>query len=128
MSWWKARSTNAQAPKRIRAADRTAIHGQRQAVRLNAWKLVLLVVGALCGTTSWVSSGSDVDLVALAAAMAFGTSLTIEVRQLSQRPDHRWYKARAGAESVKTLAWKYAVGGEPFGINQSVVDDDFLGR
>jgi SMODS and SLOG-associating 2TM effector domain 3/SMODS and SLOG-associating 2TM effector domain 1 len=115
-------------PSAYRAADRTAIDGQRKALHLNAWKLVLLLVAAACGAASWTLAGSRIDLLALLAALAFGLSLVVEVWLLSQRPDRRWYKGRAGAESVKTLAWRYAVGGEPFTSGDPAADDEFLAQ
>jgi hypothetical protein len=33
---------------------------------------------------------------------------------LQQRPERKWYDGRAAAESAKTLAWRFAVCGEPF--------------
>jgi len=115
-------------PSAYRAADRTAIDGQRKALRLNAWKLVLLLVAATCGATSWTLAGSGIDVLALLAALAFGLSLVAELWLLSQRPDRRWYKGRAGAESVKTLAWRYAVGGDPFSSGDPAADDEFLAQ
>jgi len=38
---------------------------------------------------------------------------------LATRPARSWYQSRAVAESVKTLAWRYAVGGEPFSLDRS---------
>jgi hypothetical protein len=35
---------------------------------------------------------------------------------LRDQPQRVWYEARAAAESVKTLSWRYSVGGEPFNI------------
>lgn len=47
------------------------------------------------------------------------------------RHDRLWYEARAAAESTKTLAWRYAVGGEPFRVdltNQEEADRLFVER
>ena len=38
-----------------------------------------------------------------------------EILLLVLRPERDWYAGRALAESAKTLAWRYAVGGDPFG-------------
>jgi hypothetical protein len=35
----------------------------------------------------------------------------------TEQPATTWYRGRAGAESIKTLAWKYAVGGDPFELD-----------
>ena len=33
------------------------------------------------------------------------------------RADEKWWNGRAGAESVKTLSWRYVVGGKPFELS-----------
>ena len=38
--------------------------------------------------------------------------------------EKKWYNSRAIAESIKTLAWKYSVGGEPFDIDKDQVEVD----
>ncbi len=58
----------------------------------------------------------------MAAAGAMGFALVIEVYLVTARPDRRWYEARSAAESAKTLAWRYQVGGEPFGIKAEKTD------
>jgi hypothetical protein len=45
-----------------------------------------------------------------------GMALVVEVYLLTERPDRRWYESRAAAESAKTLAWRFAVAGQPFGV------------
>src|SRR5690606_34372564 len=46
--------------------------------------------------------------------LLFAGALLVEGILWKSRPDKTWYDARAIAESAKTLAWKYAVRGEPF--------------
>jgi hypothetical protein len=36
--------------------------------------------------------------------------------------NHRWYQSRAIAESVKSLTWRYAVGGLPFPLSMNAAD------
>lgn len=58
-------------------------------------------------------------------------ALIVRFIRVSTKPEKLWYEARAVAESVKSIAWRYAVGGEPFEKTQSVaalnaiVDDRF---
>ena len=61
-----------------------------------------------------------------AFAIAFGLAL----RLATERPMDNWYEGRAGAESTKTLAWRYAVGGDPFpiGLPGTQVDELFETR
>jgi hypothetical protein len=58
-------------------------------------------------------------------------ALVVEVFLLRTRPERTWYEGRAAAESVKTLTWRYAVGGDPFGIDRRSpreIDELFLQR
>ncbi|HRD27726.1 MAG TPA: DUF4231 domain-containing protein [Caulobacter sp.] len=41
-------------------------------------------------------------------------ALTLLVLRTVLKPEQRWYQARALAESVKTTAWKFAMGARPF--------------
>lgn len=58
-------------------------------------------------------------------------ALLVRFYRVFSKPEKMWYEARAVAESVKSIAWRYAVGGEPFEIAQSdaalraIVDDRF---
>ncbi|MBX6381773.1 MAG: DUF4231 domain-containing protein [Microbispora sp.] len=102
-------------PALYRAADRTAVVNQRRLLTATSIRLSSLVTAAVCGAFSLVVG--RLDLTAIIAAGAMGVALVTEVYLLTTRPDRRWYEARAAAESAKTLAWRYLVGGEPFGID-----------
>ncbi|MEV7013600.1 DUF4231 domain-containing protein [Streptosporangium sp. NPDC051022] len=102
-------------PALYRSADRTAITSQRRLLTATGIRLVLLMLAAFCGSFSFPPSGPNVT--AMIAAAAMGVALVTEVYLLTTRPDRRWYEARAAAESAKTLAWRYLVGGEPFGLD-----------
>lgn len=82
------------------------------------------VGGALLISLDWITAGAWVAII------GFSTALFSEFWSLRQAPERVWYEGRAAAESTKTLTWRYAVGGTPFGINlnKSVVDADFLTR
>jgi hypothetical protein len=58
------------------------------------------------------------------------TALACELIILITHPERQWYDARAIAESVKMLTWKYQVGGDPFGVDLPAgeVDENFLRR
>ncbi|GGO16722.1 membrane protein [Microbispora rosea subsp. aerata] len=101
-------------PALYRAADRTAVINQRRLLTATSVRLSSLVTAAVCGAFSLVVG--RLDLTATIAAGAMGVALVTEVYLLTARPDRRWYEARAAAESAKTLAWRYLVGGEPFGL------------
>ncbi|MFB8205997.1 DUF4231 domain-containing protein [Kitasatospora purpeofusca] len=57
---------------------------------------------------------SSIDWAGFAAALAFISSILLRLYIVEQRDERRWYECRAAAESCKTLAWRYAVCGDPF--------------
>jgi hypothetical protein len=70
----------------------------------------LLLLGVLSGLLPDPWSG-------WLAITAFTAALYVEIASLRLKPDRRWHLARAAAEAVKTLAWRYSVGGAPFGAS-----------
>ena len=66
------------------------------------------------------------DIAGVLAAVALFIAIMGEVYLLSVRPEKGWYEGRAAAESVKTLSWRYAVGGAPFSISMQQNDADRL--
>jgi hypothetical protein len=48
------------------------------------------------------------------ALVSFVVALALRAALMIKQPERTWYEARAGAESVKTLAWQFAVGGALF--------------
>jgi hypothetical protein len=108
--------TEAEFPALYRAADRSAAVGQRRFLITIRFQLFSLMAAAVFGSFS-INAG-QVDAAAICAAAALGTALVTEVYMLTVRPDRHWYEARAAAESAKTLAWRYVVGGQPFDRDQ----------
>ncbi len=102
--------------------DACSTRYQRRFLRLTRTALVATVFAAVAGAIS-IDDGPDwAAVVALLALLAAGGCRLV---LLQERPERLWYDARAGAESVKTLAWQYAVGGGPFPCG---IDDDGLRR
>jgi len=60
------------------------------------------------------------------ALIGFVVALCAEIFTAVSKPERRWYEGRAAAESAKTLAWRYAVGGEKFEIDMAEVDVAFI--
>jgi hypothetical protein len=54
------------------------------------------------------------DVLAALAGLLFLVSVGCQVHRALSKPENSWYAGRAGAESVRTMAWRYAVGGDPF--------------
>jgi hypothetical protein len=51
------------------------------------------------------------------AVAFFVLALIVRLSGVGDRAEKRWYDARAAAESVKSSAWQFAVGGEAFRIS-----------
>jgi len=75
---------------------------------------MLAIAAAVFGALAGLEHGQGVDPLGLAAALAFTAALSVEIWLLAERPEHAWYDGRALAESAKTIAWRFAVGGQPF--------------
>jgi hypothetical protein len=101
-------------PAVFRAADASSIAAQRRFLRATGLRLGLLALAAGAGGTTWIVAGPD--YAGVLAAAAFMAAIALEVFVLQSQPDRVWYEGRAAAESAKSLAWRYAVGGEPFGL------------
>ncbi|MGW2252325.1 DUF4231 domain-containing protein [Kitasatospora sp. NPDC001660] len=84
------------------AADSVSLRGQHRSVVLSAWELALLLVAAATGS-------ADGEAWAWPAAVAYLGAIGFAVVIGRQNPQGLWYEGRAAAESVKTLAWKFAV-------------------
>lgn len=77
--------------------------------------LIALVVAAVAGA---VSISDKHDWPAVAALLAMLAAGAGRLLLFQNRPEQSWYDARAGAESVKTLAWQYAAAGGAFPIDE----------
>lgn len=115
-------------PALFRAADQTSLAGQRSAVTRTALYLALLVLAALGGAVTWTVADGDVSVGGLLSVLAFAGSLFVGYTIVHLRPEERWYRGRAAAESVKTLSWRYSVGGDPFLASDADADALFTQR
>ena len=113
-------------PPLSRQASTASDLSQRHFLWTTRSRLGLLVITASTGLYPWKTE-SGVDASAIVAAIAFGVVALLEVHLLQSRPERSWYRARALAESVKTLAWRYMVRGRPFASDDEL-RDRFLER
>jgi hypothetical protein len=104
-------------PPSFHRADATATSAQKLARFATAAQLWMYVLAAVAGAVPnrW---GAVLAVVFFLAAL--GLSLFLA----SVDSDRTWYLARGGAESVKSLAWLYACGGDPFPISASPREND----
>lgn len=108
------------------ATDEASAEGQRKAFRITRWLLVSLVVAALGGSLDL--RVGEVDLGGLLSTAGFVGALLLGLQVQASKPDVQWYQGRAAAESVKTLVYRYAVGGDPFGASSDDADSLLLSR
>lgn len=99
-------------PALFYAADSASLDGQRRFMKATGATLVVAVLGALTGAVA--SASASLEPVAIGGAVAFLIGVFVSVFLLLDRPESGWYGGRAVAESAKTLAWQYAVGGASF--------------
>lgn len=102
-------------PAIYRAASDESGRGQRAFQVSTVIGLCLLIVAAVAGLGTVKIRG--IDWAGVVAAFAFFMAIIVRAYRLATHPDKVWYDGRAVAESGKTLGWRYAVGGEPFGVN-----------
>lgn len=104
--------TDADLPGFWRDADEASRSGQEWTLRYERLRLGGSILAAL-GAVFPLSAG-HLDLAALVILLGFMVALIAELAAWVHRPAERWYDGRALAESAKTLAWRYAVGADPF--------------
>jgi hypothetical protein len=99
-------------------ADASAVsaRNQRWFYRLTRATLLLGVLAAVGGvaTIEINLSHLQVDMAAVGSMIAFAGMSVLTIYIQAKHPERVWYQARALAESVKTLAWQYSVGGSEY--------------
>ena len=129
------------------AADRDATRAQKRFFGLLSAELTLLAVGALVGlfavlpavlpfipafkTEPFALAGFSIPALPyadLASAALIASALILRLWRFRAHPEDRWYEARAVAESAKSVAWRYAVGGRPFDVSKDQTAVDTLAR
>jgi protein-S-isoprenylcysteine O-methyltransferase Ste14 len=103
-------------PALFHAADHTSTSGQRQFFRATGLRLFFLV-GAAAAAAGVKTDSQPISWLGFVGAILLITAAIVEVYIMRNRPEGRWYDGRAAAESAKTVAWRYAVGGAPFALD-----------
>lgn len=104
-------------PPLAQAASDASENAQKQYVRGTLAYLLFLVAAAVFGAVRYRTDPAGLDYAAVAALACFVLAAIVAGFLATTRPDRTWYDGRAAAESVKTLAWRYAVGGNPFPLS-----------
>lgn len=103
---------DADLPGFFHDAEKVAERGQRQTLSLGRLRLLSAIIAALGGALSW--KAGKIDLWAIVSMAGFLAALYAEVRLWNLKPEEDWKAGRAVAEAVKSLAWRFAVAGNPF--------------
>jgi hypothetical protein len=115
-------------PESFRTADEASLAGQRQTLRWYRGLITMLVLAAVVAAFAGTGRSGHADVAPLFSVAAFLVAGWFWARLRRANPQARWYEARAAAESVKTLAWKYTVRARPFGgpADSPEVDEEYL--
>lgn len=108
------------------AASKTSRDAQGRFLRGTAAQLLLSVAAALVAGVG-LAIGNRIAAAQLAGFFLILAAL-IRGLLLATRSERDWYDGRAAAESAKTLAWKYSVGGLPFSVDEVAADELFIQR
>ena len=115
-------------PASYSAADKAAIKAQGKYLKIIRADLILLILGALILVYIYPA---DVNrYVAIVSTLLFAGSIWATLILQKNRYEKIWYGARAIAESVKTLTWRYMTCAEPFMVSTDInkLNDVFLGE
>lgn len=107
--------TEADLPGFWRDADKASERGQKWTLRYQKLRLGGSILAAL-GAGFSIRAGR-LDVAAVIILGGFSLALIAELAAWAHKPEEQWYDGRALAESAKTLAWRYAVGADPFQID-----------
>ncbi|NKE56166.1 DUF4231 domain-containing protein [Lentzea sp. PSKA42] len=104
-------------------AEAASRNGQRSTLLLSRIRLLGAVAAAVGGAFKW-QIGGGVDFWAWVALVGFLVALFAEFLLWVMHPELRWNAGRAVAERVKSLAWRYAVAGDPFPLSDQKAKKD----
>lgn len=104
--------TETDLPGAWKNADDESRRGQKLTLRLTGIKIGGGLTSAIGGIFSWHIG--RIDFAAWLILGGFVAAFMCELFILGLKPERTWYEGRAVAESIKTLAWRYAVCADPF--------------
>ena len=107
-------------PALYRSADQLSLNSQKHFFLALGGHLTLLVVAATLSVLNFPLW----QIPALQLLVMLG-ALSCSIYLLSKRPDRYWYAARAVAESIKTITWRYVCRAEPFSADDATSKNEF---
>jgi hypothetical protein len=114
---------HADYPSFFQAADSEAKSAQRSYVGMTAATLALAVSAPVFAITGAVTNATWVWSV---LTLALGLAIVLRWVNRALRPDQRWFKARALAESLKSSSWRYMMRSSPF--DEDPAEGPFVAR
>jgi hypothetical protein len=111
---------NSEYPALFVSADGASNTAQRRFLTITKVEYSLLVVAAVL-----TMNLSTEPAYLIANAMVFGILVLFLLFRSVKALDQNWYSARAIAESVKTLTWRYMMKSAPFGGSDHDADKEF---
>lgn len=118
--------SGAQMPGLFRVADNTAMVAQKRHVRVTLAQLGMLWVAVLAGVATQVTGNGSLGFVGVGAYIVL---VTVRVYGRISHHETIWYENRQLAESLRSLVWRYAVGGAPFAVQDpDPADDEYAAR
>lgn len=106
---------NEDLPALFHHTDQAAVSRQRESVQATRAQLVLLVAAAGAAALPSGPAAGGLHLFPALSALAYAGVLAVGVRATRRRARPQWQLNRSAAEFIKSLAWRYAVHGAPFG-------------
>ena len=106
-------------PALYRAADNASKNAQKQFSRLTAINLGLLILSAIVGSLV-LTNIHEKTALAITSAVLLTLSIFVTLAIRMTKLEQMWYDGRAVAESVKTTAWRYMTGTDPYYIQPDI--------
>lgn len=107
-------------PALYRSANKESLKAQRHFFIALSIHLLLLFLAAVMSVANYPEA-----VAAIAQAAVLLGALFCSIYLAVRRPDRLWYSARALAESVKTMTWRYASRAEPFDVGDDLARAEF---
>ncbi|MCJ1679726.1 DUF4231 domain-containing protein [Streptomyces sp. APSN-46.1] len=106
---------NEDLPALFHHTDQAAISRQRESTQATRAQLLLLVAAAGAAALPAAPTVASLHVFGALSVLAYAGVLAVGVRATRRRARPQWQLNRSAAEFIKSLAWRYAVHGAPFG-------------
>ncbi|MFD3543660.1 DUF4231 domain-containing protein [Streptomyces sp. NPDC058662] len=102
-------------PTLFHHTDQAAITRQRESTQATRAQLALLVTAAAAAALPPGPEVGSLRVFGLLSVLGYAGVLAVGLRASRRRARPQWQLNRSAAEFIKSLAWRYAVHGAPFG-------------